>query len=407
MPSLKVWIFTALLSVGAVLAQDSSYDPLPLPPRQNAGPPRSAVNRVNETADLMLFQQYPQHDMRDIEEFQQYMADLYKTNNMTLPTSATPSRVKRADNALPLTPFCVAHAYNPHRTRIFYNQRSCDGNGWKTLFVFNAFTQYDRQLASSPSCVGLAQNPERTMIYRGVDNCNRHGWSHVAHFYESGCLGGDPDANCHHHSSEIFQAYDPHRAMIYPYYDGTKHGWSLYSAYGYKSRYRLPQKKELDHLKKSASAHIDLHKRMDNVAPAAGNLALRRAIFHLITYWTNDYTHHGNIPTLRGRDHRAFASWATRIGLSQFLDMTIGQGPSRNGITSVVLRFNGITYAVATLRISARYYADDIIHALTASVERGLPTMAESDLNLLDKVVMYLTGDWGHIHGAIHAFDEL
>ncbi|KAG0292535.1 hypothetical protein BGZ96_004018 [Linnemannia gamsii] len=114
-----------------------------------------------------------------------------------------------------ILPYCVGYANNPVRVKIFKNKMNCDLQGWYTLFTFTAHTKKDKHHAPYPIC-------ETDFAY-----------------YESGTRSsGDKSISPVAQATPMFQAYTPHRMMLYPYYHGRVHGWELAYTLQTRSRYR-------------------------------------------------------------------------------------------------------------------------------------------------------------------------
>ncbi|KAG0272188.1 hypothetical protein BGZ95_012068 [Linnemannia exigua] len=88
-------------------------------------------------------------------------------------------------------------------------------------------------------CTGWAPNPERSMMYTGGD-CYRAGWMHAFAFWYNQCpwFKESCNDNVYHDNTQVhvYEAFDPHRIMLAPGYDGTRHGWTEWS-FAYMAHY--------------------------------------------------------------------------------------------------------------------------------------------------------------------------
>ncbi|KAF9925667.1 hypothetical protein BGZ67_008498 [Mortierella alpina] len=162
---------------------------------------------------------------------------------------------------------CVSVAGNPTRTQIFKDRTSCDINGWNTLYTFQALRKYNKFMAPLQMCVGFASGPNRSMMFPGGD-CNQAGWTHDFTFwynqcphFKSACDGNVYSKNMQVH---VYEAFEPHRIMLAPGYDGTKHGWIYKWSLAYMSHffalsskgYKLIEERHKPHLSNNVQLQI-------------------------------------------------------------------------------------------------------------------------------------------------------
>ncbi|KAF9295068.1 hypothetical protein BGZ74_010978 [Mortierella antarctica] len=188
---------------------------------------------------------------------------------------------------------CVGVAGNPTRTRIFRDMASCDKWGWKTLYVFQAFRNYDAFMAPEAMCVGHHNDPERSMFFDGED-CNKQGWTHDFVFWVNDCPWFEKckgrDVFQHNTQIHLYEAFNPHRMMIAPGYDGRKYGWTYLYSFAYFAHYYVPSAEGYRFL---ASQRNRLFKRQMNSYLAE---SYRRVIFdRLISCWSGN-AFYNNIP---------------------------------------------------------------------------------------------------------------
>ncbi|KAG0012970.1 hypothetical protein BGZ82_002337, partial [Podila clonocystis] len=368
-------ILTPIATLVALLVSVNAAKP-------TAKPNYAAMNKtLPDITDVDFFKKMlPQYDPIAAKKFSEYALSIEGTNAVRRNNIKT--KAAAAANGEILTPFCVGHAYNPHRTRIFPNRETCDTNGFTTLFVFIASTKYHKHLAPDVNCIGIASNPERTMVFQGVENCSIRGWDHLAKFYDPGCGATHcGDGYSRHESTEIFEAFNPHRIMIYPYYNGLAHGWTHVGYFSYHSRFRPATPAETSKLKKALPSHSDLHKRSEPIRPIpASDPDLESCVMELISLWEVDFIHGGNVPTIRGSSsatfiRRSHSGWGN---YARYVNGAVIEGGLTNGNHAVItVRVHGVTYAAATIPRDATFDAANIRIALYQSIDNQIPVAAE------------------------------
>ncbi|KAF9291451.1 hypothetical protein BGZ68_003871 [Mortierella alpina] len=194
--------------------------------------------------------------------------------------------VARAAAQSDIMNICVGIAANPTRTRLFKDRASCDIQGWTTLYTFQAFRKYDKFMAPTQMCTGLAGSPERSMMFPSSD-CNTAGWTHDFTFFYNQCphFKGSCDGNVYHRNMQVhvYEAFNPHRIMLAPGYDGTKHGWTYKWSLAYMAHYFAMSSKGYKLLETRYKPH--LVKRANITPPSKSELEAFRA---LIDCWTMD-----------------------------------------------------------------------------------------------------------------------
>ncbi|KAF9129330.1 hypothetical protein BGW39_004244 [Mortierella sp. 14UC] len=168
--------------------------------------------------------------------FNLYNSAVRRNNSLISRTNAVTRAVTPSKDILP---FCVAVAKNPTRTRIFKNRQICDGKGWQTLFIFTAHTKRDPHHAAYAACVAYSKALTMSMVFERTETCNPNAWKTDFVFYMSGQMYfNDPKVSQYHESSVQWITNFPDRVMIYPYYQGDKHGWTGHrpTSISYRSR---------------------------------------------------------------------------------------------------------------------------------------------------------------------------
>ncbi|KAF9313100.1 hypothetical protein BG003_005605 [Podila horticola] len=159
---------------------------------------------------------------------------------------------------------CVGVAGNPTRTRIFRDMASCDKWSWKTLYVFQAFRNYDAFMAPKAMYVGHHNEPERSMMFEVFQ---------------------------HNSQVNVYQAFNPNRMMMAPGFDGNNYGWTYTHSFSYFAHYYVQSAEGYRFL---ASQRNRLFKRQMNSFLAE---SYRHVTFDkLISCWTGN-AFYENTPT--------------------------------------------------------------------------------------------------------------
>ncbi|KAF9400411.1 hypothetical protein BGZ94_005474, partial [Podila epigama] len=272
---------------------------------------------------------------------------------------------------------------------IFKDRLTCDIQGWNTLWIFQAHTSYDHHHAPWPICVAKAENPSRSLLFPHTNICSRNadGWETDFNFYESGCENVNSEQHCAHESSEMFQAFNPHRMMLYPFYDGEKHGWQKVYTLTYRSRFRPATSAEMKMIQGDLKDHAELHKRTRITAPP--NLAYRRAIQNLIMTWGYTEVTLRTPRVTRGRDNADFVRFAQTGGYLELVnaaDIVLHRSVIGR-LTSIDIVIAGTVYASATVPMNGDLHTESIRHALQQSVRFGIPIPVARHTTLFGAIV--------------------
>ncbi|KAF8943430.1 hypothetical protein BGZ47_005429 [Haplosporangium gracile] len=312
--------------------------------------------------------------------------------NKTAPrTNAVSSR---AATSTDIIPFCVGIGYDPPptRIRIFRNKMTCDVSGWSTLFIFTAHTKKDIHHAKYPICVGVASGPHRSMLFSDKTTCSIDEFSHDFSFYESGMKGSyDATVNPLHESAVMWQAFNPHRMLIYPYYQGDKHGWQWAYNLQYRSRYRLASDYERIELVNQEGDHFEVHKKL---SIATANTAASRCTLNLIQTWTDDFVNTGNPISNAGSANARYVSDAQRdecssLVASSFIRVARVSVRRASSLEAVI---GGKVYAAISISGNTHLPPAHTRVALQESLRTGKPVMVgqQHDKSISDSVVAFI-----------------
>ncbi|KAF9116539.1 hypothetical protein BGW39_002717, partial [Mortierella sp. 14UC] len=294
---------------------------------------------------------------------------LYTTareGNFTIHARSLEATILSADN---VSRYCVGLASNPSRVQIFQDRTSCDGDGWKTLFVFTAHKKKDDFYPERPISVGRNDRPERSMLFAGRSACAVDEWSTDFAFYESCCIQDRViEDGCRIESTVVWEAFEPHRMMLYPHYDGKKHGWKEAYNLTYKSRWRPATYAEARMLIPHLPTHSTLHKRTDIHPPY--DHATFRCAQALIRLWNYSRISSSTPRTLRSDIDPQFGTASRRHGFTQLASVAYLRihDNKYDRATAVDVMVDGLVRASASISYDTNLLASGIRLALQESL---------------------------------------
>ncbi|KAF9414309.1 hypothetical protein BGZ94_000436 [Podila epigama] len=378
-------VFTTILAVAltaSVHAAPATVIPgsattTSLPQPWSHTPSNGRNNRTPEpftvTNDTTIFDRVVKYDTELAALLNaEYNSVLYG-NNTAKGLLRTNAVIQAAAAQSDLKDFCVGIARNPVRVKIFKDRVTCDIQGWNTLWIFQAHTKYDHHHAPWPMCVGNAENPSRSLLFFDESSCSVSGWVTDFYFYASGQLEGNPDQHWGHESTDMFAAFNPHRMMIYPYYEGEKRGWQRHHVFSYRSRFRPATSEEMRMIQGDLKDHAELHKRTDIARPPS--MAHRRAIQNLIMAWDYPEVTMRTPQVTSGMNNADFVRHAQTggyEGLMYAADIVLHRSVIGR-LTSIDIVIAGVVYASATVPINGDLHVGAIRQALQMSVRFGVP----------------------------------
>ncbi|KAG0296600.1 hypothetical protein BGZ96_009032 [Linnemannia gamsii] len=337
----------------------------------------------------------------DYEDAAKHIAKYYKAVYGDRPVPRTNAVSSRAATSTDILPFCVGIAFEPSRVQIFKNKMSCDANGWSTLFIFTAHTKKDVHHAKYPICVGWATKPNRSMLFSDKTTCSINEFSHDFAFYESGMkVQYDGTVNALHESTVMWQAGGPHRMMLYPYYEGDKHGWQRAYNLQYRSRYRLAPPNERGELTTQQGNHENVHKKLSIATP---NTATSRCTLNLIQMWTANTVNTGNPISIAGSGNAQYKADAQRDECSNLV-ATSSLRVARvtvNGVSSLEAIIGGKIYAAVSIAGNTELPPAYVRVALQESLRTGRAVMVarQRDKSIQDSVVALVADTFVTIGG--------
>ncbi|KAK3847937.1 MAG: hypothetical protein J3R72DRAFT_509340, partial [Linnemannia gamsii] len=342
--------------------------------------------------DSTLFDSLVDYDHKAADSL---VADYYNAvyGNKTNISSFQTNLVKRGDPSKDIIPFCVAIASNPIRTKIFRNQQSCDQNGWRTLFIFTAHTKEDARHASYRVCViASTSGPDRSVIYKYVNRCDIKGWKTEMDFYMSGNTNNDRTVSAVYESSVQWIGGNPERMVMYPFYEGNKHGWGRPSLVSYRSRWRLSTPREIAILKSEMSSHGQVHKSISVSSPHNG--ATQRCVQNLIQAYQENSVAGNTHRTVQGMKNSRFVGESKRDGchsLAASSMVRLGR-VTKKGVTSVELVVNKKVYAAVSFRANTSTPVNYVRLALQESLRTGKPVPVSVDKKVPEQIVALVSG---------------
>lgn len=271
-------------------------------------------------------------------------------------------------------PFCVGLAQNPVRNQVFKNKVKCDQDGWKTLFVFTAFSAPDPYQGFNKTCVAYAMNPVRSLLYFDTLSCTQGEWKTDFGFYRSDCKPSDTDLNCIRRQSAtvMWQAYEPHRILLYPWYWGQQHGWKDPVPIRYITQWRYAKEAEWKSLEDVMAIHAVLHSRTTITAtPDDPTRRCLRNLFQLFPW--------GTIPTAGvswpAIAHPLFPVAAVRDACNHLSAKTSFEiNPNiHEGHASINAVIGGKIYASVTVPVGAKFNRQLVPLAFEESLRTKFP----------------------------------
>ncbi|KAK3843124.1 MAG: hypothetical protein J3R72DRAFT_523133 [Linnemannia gamsii] len=265
------------------------------------------------------------------------------------------SALKAGTTSSFVTPFCVGVASNPVRNQVFANKLTCDQDGWKTLYIFTAFADPDPYQGFNETCVAYALNPTRSLLFNNTLTCNQGEWKTDFHFYQSGCLPSQNDVNCVRRQSTtlMWQNYNPHRIVMYPWYPGNLRGWKDAITVRYLVQWRYAKEEEWKSLTDVMTIHAALHSRTTITATTSD--PIRRCLRNLFQMYpwgsiTTAVTYPGNF-------HPGYPAAATRDACSEFANTTsfVVNPQFQDGYASVNAMVGSKIYASVTMPLNKSF----------------------------------------------------
>ncbi|KAG0305790.1 hypothetical protein BGZ97_000980 [Linnemannia gamsii] len=286
----------------------------------------------------------------------------------TIPWSNGPAKAAAVKNDV--LPYCVGLSTGgPPRTRIFRNKITCDGNGFATLWTFTAHSKKDDTMASKPMCIAQSTiNPSRSMYFPGKTTCDQKGseWKTDFAFYESTQL---------HATNEMYQASNPLRMLMYPYYNGLAHGWEKSYSVHFRNFFRLAADHESKTLRSDFNSHLAVLKKIK--VSAAPDLATYRCA-EMLALSSEVETVPGNGGfTQSGKDLKEYANLAFNAKCNNLINSSsvVVRRVFVNGFGSVELNIGKNTVAAISMKVGHRLGAGFINRAILESLRTGQPVM--------------------------------
>ncbi|KAF9927328.1 hypothetical protein FBU30_003327 [Linnemannia zychae] len=356
-----------------------------IPSANNSTRPGRTTSPFTSTDDSALFDSLVRYDYETADKvLKDYYTALYGNNTIHRTNS-----VSKAAASTDLLPFCVGISSDPARVKIFKDRMTCDIDGFYTLFIFTAHTKFDKHQAPHPICVGSASGPSRSLLFSRKTSCSENGWTSDFHFYESGRHGEDSAVNPQHESTFMWQAYEPWRMMLYPYYRGDVHGWIYAYNLQYRSRYRLARYDELTWIRIRQDSHAAIHKKIS--ISSIPNAVYSRCIFNLVQMLTTDFIYRDRPFSIQGPSNERFIQDCLRDECSdlvnkasiRFAQYTV------NEVTSVEAIINGKVYAAMSISGNTYIPPQHTRLAFHESARTGKPVMVaeQRDKSNMDSVV--------------------
>ncbi|KAF9093882.1 hypothetical protein BGX23_002774 [Mortierella sp. AD031] len=341
------------------------------------------------TDDASIFRSIVNYNKKAADDIVSHYNEAVYDNNALARTNTLFKPAASTD----VLPFCFGIAANPSRVRIFKNRMTCDREGFKTLFIFTAHTKKDIRHAPHPICTGFASAPDRSLFFSNRTTCDLGGFKTDFAFYESGQKGPNkPDITSLHESSVMWQTFNPHRMMLYPYYDGSKLGWRFAYNLQYRSLYRLSTSKEIAFLKKNLAKHEAVAMKLR--VSSTPDVATRRCVRNMILAW-NGLAINPSVPNiLTGKTLRGFVASAARDKCSHLVSKSAIRisRVSVKGFGSLEIAVGSKVYAAISLEGNINVAIVHLQAALQESARTARPVPIAADKKQSDFAVALIAG---------------
>ncbi|KAF9900857.1 hypothetical protein EC991_006780 [Linnemannia zychae] len=343
------------------------------------------------TDDSALLASLVDYDFKAAEKFvNHYYNSVYGGR----PASRS-NAVSRASDSSDIIPYCVGIAPNPPRVQVFPGVMTCSRDGWTTLYIFTAHTKKDPHIAPYPVCLGFASAPSRSLLFPNQAKCNTGEWDQESSFFESGMKNSyDESVNVLHESNVMWQAENPRRMMMYPYYDGSKAGWQWMNNFQYRSRYRLSAVKEISYLLNRQGMHEDVHKKLKVSSPS--NTLTKRCTLNLIQLWTFDIIRSFDPKDILGSESARYKFEANRDECSSLVSSSLLRLARVTvlDVTSIEVIIGGVVHAAISITHNTYMNPTLVRTAIIESMRTGRPVMVaeQRDKRLLpDSIVAFIS----------------
>ncbi|KAF9922696.1 hypothetical protein BGZ67_010302 [Mortierella alpina] len=177
-----------------------------------------------------------------------------------------------------------------------------------------------------------------------------------------------------HESSELYQAYGPHRMMMYPRYDGAGHGWKLRGHITYHCRHELPNAEEAAYLKTVVPTILKNHKRQV-VDDIEGDRGLVNCVMQLVGLWDLDevMTNIRQGTLLYGKNVASFREAARHGGFQQYVNSARidVQAPINSELANIQIQIGTGSYANVLIPTGVRIGARSIRRAFLESMQQA------------------------------------
>jgi hypothetical protein len=325
----------------------------------------------------------------------EYADSLYKRGHSNAVKAAAPVVSKE------ILPYCVGLSSDrPVRVKLFQNQQTCDGNGFRTLWVFTAHSKKDKHHGAYPVCIASATKPDRSMLFNAQTKCTGNGWKTDFVFYMSGQYSPDPAVSNGHESTMRWVADNDSRMLMYPEYDGASHGWTSPFRVGYRSRWRLAGDREMGILRAELPKHATINNQVSVVPPP--NTATQWCAQNLIQV----YNWGALIPTpntLPGTVGPNYANDAARDECAHLVPKSFIRMGRVNvdGFIPVEILIDNKVHAAVSLKANTNINAAYVRLALQESLRTGAPLPVVVDPLQGDLIVTLISGTIAVIGGTM------
>ncbi|KAG0266459.1 hypothetical protein BGZ95_003047 [Linnemannia exigua] len=300
--------------------------------------------------------------------------------------------VSRAAVSTSIIPICVGFAKGPVRVRLFRNKLTCDIAGWNTLYVFTAHAKKDDYLAAKQMCVALGTDERRSWLFAEKSKCGGGEWKDDFVYYDSTNV---------YESATMWTAPNPNRMLLYPTYEGGKHGWTGTYGLRHRNQFRLASSGELKTFKGEYVNHVEVHKKLTITAtPDAKTLRCVSLMAEAMP--TAKVSDNGRVEVVQGNQLTSYAAFAFDAKCTDLVTKSQFRSNQAkfSGVGSMELIINNKVHAAISIKQGLTVGGSMLRTALLESLRSGQPVMVteSNGYHADDGVIAYIQGT-GYVIG--------
>ena len=193
----------------------------------------------------------------------------------------------------------------------------------------------------------------------------------------------------------MWWAPNPDRMLLYPTYQGDKHGWKAYYSFNHRDQFRLASPGELKTFKGEYVNHVEVHKKLAITAtPDAKTLRCVSLMAEAIPATSTQTS--GKVHTALGNANTKYSSFAFDAKCTDLVTKSLYRGNqvTFGGVGSYELLINNKLYAAVSIKQRLTVGGSMLRTALLESMRSGQPVMVteSNGCDAEDGVIAYIQG---------------